>query len=98
MKYKLTKTKDGKCDYSKLFNTFEAAQAELRRWYGIDELKNCEALNPLFPIKTRQGQVLPYEEAAALDELESGWEFVFPQDFLRYDFDDEINEIEEIAD
>ena len=100
MKYELTKTKNGARVYSKEFNTFEAAQAELKRWYAIDENKDCgnQTISPLFPIKTKQGQVLSYEKAAALDELEDGWEFVFPKEFCRYDFDDEINEIEEITD
>lgn len=100
MKYNLTKTKNGKSISSKEFETFEAAQDELTRWYSIDENKDCGNLTiyPRFPIRTRQGQVLQYEEAAALDELGAGWTFVFPQNFSRYDFDNEINEIEEIAD
>lgn len=99
MKCELTKTKNGRRVYSKEFETFEAAQNELKRWYSTDEDKDCGNLtiSPLFPIGTRKGQVLQYEEAAALDELEDGWEFVFPEDFSRYNFDNEINEIEEIA-
>ena len=100
MKYRLTQTKNGKRVYSETFDTFEDAQAELKRWYSIDEFKDCGnmTISPLFPIRTRQGQVLSYEEAAALDDLSAGWTFVFPEKFCRYDFDNEINEIEEIAD
>ena len=100
MKYELTKTKNGARVYSKLFDTLEAAQTELQRWYAIDENKDCgnQTISPLFPIQTKQGQILPYEKAAALEEIEDGWSFVFPQGFSRYDFDNEINEIEEIAD
>lgn len=100
MKYELTKTKNGACVYSKIFDTFEAAQNELKRWYLIDEDKDCgnQTISPLFPIRTKQGKGLKYEEAAALSELDAGWTFVFPQNFSRYDFDNEINGIEEIAD
>ena len=100
MKYKLTKTKNGRRVYSKEFDSFADAQAELKRWYSIDESKDCgnQTISPLFPIQTKQGKVLKYEEAAALDELEAGWQFVFPEDFSRYDFDNEINEIEEVTD
>ena len=100
MKYELTQTKNGKRVYSETFDMFEAAQAELNRWYAIDESKDCskQLLSDLFPIRTRQGQVLSYDEAAALDELEAGWTFVFPKNFCRYDFGNEINEIEEITD
>lgn len=100
MKYELTKIKNGACVYSKIFDTFEAAQNELRRWYLIDEDKDCGNLtiSPLLSIHTCQGRVLSYEDAAALDELDAGWGFVFPANFSRYDFDNEINEIEEIAD
>lgn len=100
MKYELTQTKNGKRIYSETFDTFEDAQAELKRWYSIDESNDCARamLSDLFPIRTRQGQVVSYEEAAALDELEAGWMFVFPENFSQYDFDNEINAIEAIAD
>lgn len=100
MRYELTQTKNGKRVYSETFNTFEGAQNMLKRWYEINESKDCgnQTISPRLPIRTRQGQVLSYEEAAALDELGAGWTFVFPQNFSRCDFDNEINEIEEIAD
>lgn len=100
MRYELTQTKNGKRVYSETFNTFEAAQNKLKIWYGIDESKDCgnKTISPLLPIRTKQGKDLKYEEAAALDELGAGWTFVFPQNFSRYDFANEINEIEEIAD
>ena len=100
MRYILTQTKNGKRVYSATFNTFEDAQNMLKRWYEIDESKDCgnQTISPLLPIRTKQGKDLKYEEAAALGELDAGWTFVFPQNFSRYDFDNEINEIEEIAD
>ena len=94
-KYELTQTKNGKRVYSETFNTFEDAQNMLKRWYGIDESKDCgnQTISPSLPIRTKQGKGLKYEEAAALDELDAGWTFVFPQNFSRYVFGSEINEI-----
>lgn len=100
MRFELSQTRNGKRVYSETFNTFAAAQNELKRWYGIDEGRDCgnQTISPLLPIRTKQGKDLKYEEAAALDELDAGWTFVFPQKFSRYHFENEINEIEEIAD